>query len=272
MKHRRSSGPSTAVLVAILFVFFASGAASLIHEVTWTRLLRLVMGSTTYAVSTVLCAFMGGLALGSYVGGRWIDRRDDPLRIFALLEGAIGLYCLCLPLMIGFGEPLYRWLYQNTHASFYLLSLVRFSFCAIWLLLPATLMGATLPVLSRFFVHSPEQIGRRVGMLYALNTFGAVAGVSVTGFLLLPNLGMQYTIFVAVALNFLVCIAVFYCTDMSRWRSLRVSEPRNVARLSKQNLPWQLQIATPLKTTPSDMDAGQSLSCYWLTAFLACRR
>ena len=78
----------------VLFCFFLSGAVGLIYEIIWTRLLRLVMGSTVFSITTVLCAFMGGLALGSFWGGKIIDRRKDPLRIYAFLEGAIGIYSL----------------------------------------------------------------------------------------------------------------------------------------------------------------------------------
>ena len=112
----------------VLCAFFISGAAGLIHEVAWTRLLRLVMGNTAFSITTVLCAFMGGLALGSFLGGRFIDRRNDPLRVFAFLEGTIALYCFLLPWLIQGAEPLYRLIYQNTHTSFYLFSLIRFVF------------------------------------------------------------------------------------------------------------------------------------------------
>jgi spermidine synthase len=105
---------------------FFSGAAGLIHEVVWTRLLRLVMGNTVFSITTVLCAFMGGLAFGSYAGGRIIDRRSDPLRIFAVLEGTIALYCFALPWLISGAESFYRFLYQHPNTSSYAFSLIRF--------------------------------------------------------------------------------------------------------------------------------------------------
>ena len=132
---------------AVLAAFFVSGACGLIHEVVWTRLLRLVMGNTTFSITTVLCAFMAGLALGSYLAGRIIDRREDALRLFATLEGIIGVYCFLLPWLIDGTQPIYRFLYQHTHTSFYVFSLIRFIFSASILLVPATFMGATLPVL-----------------------------------------------------------------------------------------------------------------------------
>ena len=85
--------------LGLLGGFFISGGCGLIHETAWTRLLRLVMGNTTVAITTVLTAFMGGLALGSYLGGRLIDKRTDLLRVFAVLQGLIGLFCLSIVTM-----------------------------------------------------------------------------------------------------------------------------------------------------------------------------
>lgn len=195
---------------AVLCVFFISGACGLIHEVAWTRLLRLVMGNTAFSITTVLCAFMGGLALGSFLGGRFIDRRNDPLRVFALLEGTIALYCLLLPWLIQGAEPIYRWIYQNTHTSFYLFSLIRFLFSGILLLIPATFMGATLPVLARFFVRSLDRIGHPVGLLYSINTFGAVLGGAAAGFLLIPTLGVTLTIRTACLFNALAAVTAYW--------------------------------------------------------------
>jgi spermidine synthase len=188
----------------VLAAFFVSGACGLIHEVVWTRLLRHVMGNTTFAVTTVLCAFMAGLALGSYLAGRIVDRRQDPLRVFAFLEGTIGVYCLLLPWLIGGMQPVYKVLYQHTHTTFYVFSLIRFLFSGLILLVPATFMGATLPVLTKFFTRSPERLGRSVGTLYAVNTFGAVLGAWSSGFVIMPALGVTHTLYLACLFNLLV--------------------------------------------------------------------
>lgn len=199
------TAPAQGIGTAILCAFFVSGVCGLLHQIVWTRLLRHVMGNDTFAITTVLCAFMGGLALGSYAGGRLIDRRRDALRVFAILEGAIALYCLLLPALIDLTdlthltEPIYVHIYRSTEASFYTFSLL--------LLLPATMMGATLPILTRFLVRSPDRVGCPVETLYGVNMFGAVAGAAATGFLLLPSLGLQKTIYLGCLLNFAVCTA-----------------------------------------------------------------
>ncbi|MGA1870801.1 MAG: fused MFS/spermidine synthase [bacterium] len=193
----------------VLFSFFLSGAVGLIYEIVWARLLRLVMGNTVFSITTVLCAFMGGLALGGFWGGKIVDRRDDPLRIYAFLEGAIGIYSLLLPGIIKATEIFYQLIYQEFHTSFYLFSLIRFLFCCLLLLLPTTLMGATLPVLIKSFVSSSDRIGWTVGKLYAVNTFGAVLGSFSAGFLLIPALGVNRTITIGAIINLFIFFLIY---------------------------------------------------------------
>src|SRR5215831_15412258 len=97
----------------ILGCFFLSGASGLVLELLWTRLLTLVFGSTTLAVSTVLTAFMGGLGLGSYFGGKWADRLRDPARAYAFLEATVGIYALLVPWAIGFYPGVNHWLWAT---------------------------------------------------------------------------------------------------------------------------------------------------------------
>ncbi len=192
---------------AVLVFFFLSGCSGLIYEVVWTRLLRHVTGNTVYAMTTVLCAFMGGLALGSFVAGRIIDRRGNPVLVYAVMEGVIGLYCLSLPWIVDALLPLYQSIYRNFETGHWTFSLIRFVICGAILLPPATLMGATLPVLTRFFARSLDQVGWSIGRLYAVNTFGAVAGTFVTGFFLIRILGTLTSLYLGVALNFVICTA-----------------------------------------------------------------
>ena len=185
----------------IFLFFFVSGATGLIYEVVWTRLLTLVLGNTHYSVSTVLTTFMAGLALGSFFGGRLIDRGGRPLLIYALLEGAIGIYCFLIPHFIDASLPFFQWIYLNFQESYSLTSFFRFSVCGAILLVPASLMGATLPILGKFVSDDPKVIGRDVGTLYAVNTFGAVTGALVSAFVLMKTYGVSTTIWIAAGLN-----------------------------------------------------------------------
>ncbi|HWP43503.1 MAG TPA: fused MFS/spermidine synthase, partial [Blastocatellia bacterium] len=188
----------------ILLCFFASGMSGLIYQVVWVRELVLVFGATTFAVSTVLTAFMGGLALGSFVFGRRSSRIKRPLRLYGLIEIGIGLYGLAVPVIFAALPSIYHPFWQWLHLSFLALSVIRFVFAGLVLVLPTALMGATLPVLASYYARDPNRVGLRVGSLYSLNTFGAVCGAFATGFVLIPAFGMMATTAVAAALNILL--------------------------------------------------------------------
>ncbi|MFZ1947606.1 MAG: hypothetical protein WAW06_08670, partial [bacterium] len=223
---------------SIVYGLFAlSGATSLAYEVVWTRLLIRVFGATSVAVTTVLASWMAGLALGSYLFGRLIDGtptggsaeegppRDTtararwnqqnpwrhPIRIYGLLELGIGVFALAVPLVLIGLNGLYGAVYRASGGHHDLLGMVRVGLGFVVLLIPTTLMGGTLPVLSRFVAGERTGLARRVGLLYAVNTFGAVAGAFASGYLLLPGLGLSRTTWLCVALNaaiFVVAAAV----------------------------------------------------------------
>ncbi|MGC8834210.1 MAG: fused MFS/spermidine synthase [Armatimonadota bacterium] len=194
----------------VLFLFFASGAAGLIYEVVWSRSLSLIFGATALGVSTVLAAFMAGLALGSYWFGRVADRHKNPIRLYGFLEAGIGLYALMVPVLLKLVELAYVGYYRAVDPSFGVLSVFRFALCFLVLLVPTTLMGGTLPALSRAVAVDEAEMGRGVGSLYAVNTFGAVLGTSAAGFLLLPSIGLRATTLVAAAVNFGIALVALY--------------------------------------------------------------
>jgi spermidine synthase len=197
------SGRQDAVWV-ILLCFFASGMSSLVYQVVWVRELVLVFGATTFAVSTVLTSFMGGLALGSYYFGRRSETVARPLRLYGLLEIGIGLYGLAVPFIFAALPAVYHSFWRSLQLPFFALSIVRFVFATLVLIVPTALMGATLPVLASFYARDAVRIGLRVGALYALNTFGAVLGAAATGFVLIPAVGMNATTITAAAINLLL--------------------------------------------------------------------
>jgi spermidine synthase len=195
-----------AFLVYVLF--FLSGLTSLVYEVIWARKFGLVFGVTTYAVSTVLAAFFTGLAVGSYIAGRLIDRtRFHPLVVYGAMEGVIGVYALLLPLLLTLVEASYPAVYGRLGESFSLFTLFRFIASFAILVVPTTLMGATLPVLSKLMVDREEVLGLNVGRLYAVNTFGAVAGTFSAGFIFLPTVGISLTTLAAALGNFALALA-----------------------------------------------------------------
>jgi spermidine synthase len=191
---------------AIFVLFLLSGGTSLVYEVIWLRKLILIFGSTQFATSTILSTFMAGLALGAFVAGRWLGRAGTrPLRIYGLLEIGIGIYALAVPFLFNQLTPIYRAIWQaGASESFLLLSLAKFAGIAAVLLPPTILMGASLPVLARQVADDPKRIGGKVGFLYAINTFGAVLGVFVSGFIAIPGIGVQMTILLTAIVNALL--------------------------------------------------------------------
>lgn len=196
----------------VLALFGLSGFAGLLYEVAWTRELGLVFGTAELAVATVLAAYLGGLGLGAAVAGPRVARVRRPLLAYGLLELGVALSALLVPwglraarglLVLAFGS-------QPTLPDSGGWATALFELCTSFaiLVVPTAFMGATLPLLARYGVHSDDEIGSRVGALYAANTAGAVAGAVTAGFLLLPALGLTRTVWVAVAANVLVLLGV----------------------------------------------------------------
>jgi len=188
----------------ILLLFFLSGATGLVYQVVWTRLLILVFGSTVLGISTIVTAFLGGLALGSFLFGRKADLLPRPLRLYGWFEILIGLYALAVPFLFDGAVPLFRWFWEVSGFHYEALSVFRFVMASLLLVLPTTLMGATLPLLVSFASRGKGRTGEKAGLLYGLNTLGAVLGTLGSGFFLLPAVGVQKTIFLCAVANVVV--------------------------------------------------------------------
>jgi len=190
-------------------LFFASGACALVYEVVWIRILSLTLSITVYALTTVLCAFMAGLAVGAGLGSRIADRVRHPLRAFGAAELGIAACGLAVPpLLFGMG-PAFLWLHDTVGGDGPTFFAGRFLLAFAILLVPATLMGVTLPLLSRAVVDRLDQVGSRTGLLYALNTAGAVVGCVLAGFVFVPQLGLRSTSALAAGTNIAVGASAF---------------------------------------------------------------
>lgn len=167
-------------------------------------MLGLVFGATTIAISAVLTAFMGGLAIGSFIAGGVAKRIKNPLRTYALIEIAIGLYALLVPALFRGIDFFYGLIWERFHPGFYGFALSRFVLAAIVLFLPTALMGATLPVLVAAIRAAGDSRPNAVAKLYFLNLAGAIVGTIAAGFLLLPAFGVRVTTWIAAAANLLI--------------------------------------------------------------------
>ena len=189
-------------LIGLLFVL--SGATGLVYEILWARMLGLVFGATTFAISAVLAAFMGGLAIGSAFAGRLASRIKKPLGAYGLLEIGIALYALAVPFLFRIVDSLYVLIWNQFQPGFYAFNAWRFLLSCLVLLLPTTLMGATLPVLSGALLRSPSKVSNSIARLYACNLAGAILGTLIAGFVLLPNFGVRTTIWTAAIVNIII--------------------------------------------------------------------
>jgi len=205
MNRERTAG---ALNLLVLTLFFGSGALALVYQVVWSRMMTHAFGSTALAVGTVLAAFMSGMAAGSWYIGRLADRSPNCLRLYAWLEFGIALSALVAHTALTRMDAVYVAVHDLVGGSTLSMALVRFLAAFLLVMAPTALMGATLPVLSRHLVMSPERVGARLGMLYSVNTFGAVVGALLTGFLLIGSYGIHVPVYGAVAGNLLIgCIA-----------------------------------------------------------------
>lgn len=202
-------GSSRVVRGAVLALFFLSGACGLVYEVVWMRMLTLTFGATAYATGTILSAFFAGLALGGYAFGRWEGSRRRPLRVYAALEAGIGALAIVMPALLAGVTAVYVAVAGAVGDRLVLLNAVRFVLAFGVLMLPATLMGGTLPVMIRFFAHQEERLGLEVSRLYGVNTLGAVAGSFLAGFFLILMLGVKEAAWAAAAVNLLIAGTVY---------------------------------------------------------------
>ncbi len=190
---------------AIAACFVLSGFAALVYQTAWLRQFSLVFGTAELALSTVLAAYMAGLAAGAALIDRWLSRIDHPLRLYAIFELAVAISAIAVPVAVtGLG-----WMFVHSlghqpgppAGQDFGQSLFTMLGAFLALLLPTGLMGATLPLLTRHAVRRESQVGRRTALLYACNTLGAVGGALAGGFLLLPRLGLERTVWLGAIFN-----------------------------------------------------------------------
>jgi spermidine synthase len=214
--NRTTAEVPLATLLIVSACFLLSGVAALVYQTAWTRQFAIVFGTSELAVATVLAAYMGGLAAGAWLCKRWLPRIKRPVLSYALLELGIAasavfvvpalLFAADFALQALFGgQPSPPSSDRAATTVFYLLS----AFVA--LAIPTTFMGATLPMLARYAVAEESQIARRIGLLYTVNTAGAVAGALLTAFVLLPEFGLKGAIWAGACINgavFLLAVAL----------------------------------------------------------------
>ena len=184
----------------LLVIIFLSGICGLIYEIVWLRMLGLIFGTTPYAASIVLAAFMGGLALGNFYFGRRSDlTTKNPLFLYAVLETGIGISAFCVPFVFDSMSFIIGFIPESVPS--FVFGIIQFLIVFIALLIPTTLMGGTLPALSRVFIKSIADLGKGTGKLYGVNTAGAVVGCFLGGFVFIPLFGLRGSISLGAVIN-----------------------------------------------------------------------
>ena len=226
----------------LLVLFVLSGGAGLIYQTAWVQLFTQVFGASSLAVAAVLAAYMAGLALGAGLASRWLRRVRRPVVVYAVLELGIAVSALAVPAILRLaGAVQVAWLSGAEgpeaipSAFFYLVA----SF--LILLVPTTLMGATLPILVRYGVRRVAEIGSRVGLLYTANTFGSAGGTLLTAFVLLPRFGLDRATLTAAALNGLAALGAFVLVR-SGTQTPELESASAVANRRATGPPWILPL------------------------------
>ena len=192
---------SRAVHFGIVFLFVISGTAALIYQICWQRLLFDGFGVDIDSVTIVVSTFMLGLGLGALAGGEIADRFPSRvLPVFAMIELATAAFGVCSPYLIRAVSA------ATVNGTLATIAAVNFGL----LLVPTTLMGATLPILVTHVLRRYQNLGVSVGVLYFANTVGAAVGAGFTGFVALYHFGLTSTIYIAAALNATVSAAVWF--------------------------------------------------------------
>ena len=204
---------SNRFLPVILVLFFGSGCAALIYEIVWFQLLQLKIGSSAVSLGVLLGVYMGGMCLGSIAFPRIVSVRRNPLRTYALIELLIGAFGIAVLFLIPYVDKFYI-----DHAAEGFAGVVmRGAVCAICLLPPTFLMGATLPAIARWVESTPRGVSW-LGVFYAGNIVGAVFGCLLVGFYLLPVYDMHIATYVALGFNVLVATAGLILADATEYK------------------------------------------------------
>ncbi len=236
MEHARSNRlPRQFWLVAVCFLI--SGFAALLYETVWLRQFAILLGTSEQALAVVLASYMGGLAIGSLVASRVVDTVRRPLLTYGILEFGIAISALLVPVGLSFARSLQSSLFGGGDDLPSAGNPSQVIFCLATaftlILVPTGFMGATLPLLARHVVSRDEQLGPRIGLLYAINTAGAVVGTLTAAFVCLPSFGLGRTTWIGAACNLIVFVLVLIA--VRQWSDFR--EPGTAGTSPKDSTP-----------------------------------
>ena len=192
-------------ILALIIVFSCACAA--LYEVIWARQLILFFGSPVFAISATLSALIGGLGLGCFYFGRLAHEKKTSLRLYAFLAVGLGIFALIFPILMDILSAICVLIYRGLGVGFHFLSFTRFVLSFIVLLIPSTLMGGALLLLG---MSAKERCaGFRADRLFTINTLSAGIGCIAVAFILIQQLGIQNSVYLGVAINFILAGIAF---------------------------------------------------------------
>ena len=188
--------------LGLRLLFFLSGATGLVYQLLWVRVLYQSFGSTIQSVTTVVAAYMGGLGLGAWLLGRRADRHPRPAALYGWIEIAIGAFGVASPFILDLVHRVWIAAASSLQLGPVASISMRFGLAALVLFIPTTLMGGTLPVLTRAFTRGDRTaLSPELARLYGLNTLGAVVGTAVAGFVLIEHVGIRTSLWLTALVN-----------------------------------------------------------------------
>ena len=198
-------------------------------QTIWIREYTTIFGIHVISGTTLLATFLICLAIGSYIFGKAADKKINKLFLFALMQVVIGAFILLHPFLFGKVIDFYRYLNENLELGSYSVMFIRATVSLLYFLIPVSLMGGMLPVLSKLVVRNMTQLGRQFGTLYGFYTAGLFTGVFFSGFILLRLCGIHYTLFIAAVLSLLMALLSFLFFNWEG-RKEKISRKINIRR------------------------------------------
>jgi len=203
-------------VVCAIIVAGISGMAALLYEMVWVRLLINFFGSSTYAFSIMLMAFIGGITIGSFIVSQKALKKFNQIKLLTFLQASIALSTMIV-LLFYERLPYYLWkvssLLSRSPESFEIFLLVEFVICFCLMFLPTLFMGMSLPVATEIVSSSNNQVGLSVGKVFSVNTVGTVVGIVLTGLFLIPIFGIKTTFEIGIGFNLLAALLLLVLTN-----------------------------------------------------------
>ncbi len=222
-------------------LFFLSGFTALIYQILWTREFSFVLGNTYLTISVIVSSFMAGLFAGAALIGKLLarDAIRNELRFFAAAEMTIGLFGVFSHYLIAAQAPVLKVLYDHLQSAPLAHDAARALLILVLLFIPTAAMGATLPLVVRYFTRSKSMFGENISLFYGVNTVGGALGAVLAGFYLIEHIGVRHGLLLAALINFLVAATVFFYARRQEPAGVVAAE-KDAGRKQKNDSRWIL--------------------------------